>query len=136
MTIETGLVAELLGNAGVSAIVGSNVFHARIPQNADLPAIVYTQLSTVRQMDMSGPAPFVTVRFQIDCWHTSTAGMRSLADAVRVALNGAGIASPKLLGSEPVQLVFLDNETDLSEFEGDQKLMRLSQDWLISYLEE
>jgi hypothetical protein len=84
---------------------------------------------------MDGPSDFVQVRMQVDCWHTSYSGVIALADAVRAALNGVGLASPRLLGAEPVQLVYLDNDNDLSEFEGDRRDYRISQDWIVIHLE-
>lgn len=135
MTIEQGLVAELLADAGVAAIVGTRVHPGAVPQNGSLPAIVYQRISSIRDVDMSGPQSFTQVRIQVDCWHTSYAGAKSLADAVRSALNGVGINSPKTLGAEPVQLVYLENDQDLSEREGDRIEWRVSQDWIIIHLE-
>ncbi len=135
MSIEEGLVAQLIGDSAVSAIIGSKVHPGAIPQGGDLPAIVYSLTSSVREVDLDGPSDFVQSRLRVDCWHTSYSGSKTLASAVRAALNGIGLASPKTLGSEPVQLVYLDNENDLPSFEGDQRDYRVSQDWIVIHLE-
>lgn len=135
MTIEAGLVAELSGNAAVAAIVKKRIHPLVIPQGGTLPAVVYQRISSVRNVDLGGPSSFVQVRMQIDCWHTSFSGAILLADAVRGALNGVGIASPKTLGSEPVQLVYLENDQALQDIEGDKAEYRISQDWIIIHLE-
>lgn len=135
MSIEQGLVAHLLADAGVSGIVGTRVYAELRPQKSVLPAIVYTRVGSTHENTLDGPSPFVTVRMQVDCWSSTYGGSKTLADAVRVALNGVGLSPPKLLGSEPVQLVSLDTDTDLSETVGDLREFRVSQDWLIIHLE-
>ena len=135
MTIEQGLVAHLLADSAVATIVGTSVHPGAIPQGGSSPAIVYARISSDRDVDLDGPMDFVQVRMRVDCWHTSYAGVKALADAVRAALNGVGLASPKTLGSEPVQLVYLDNDGDLGDFTGDETDHRVSQDWIIIHLE-
>jgi hypothetical protein len=135
MSIEQGLVAHLLADGTVAAIISNKVHPGAIPQNGTLPAIVYNRISSLRDVDMGGPSSFVRVRMRVDCWHTSYAGVKALADAVRAALNGVGLASPKTLGAEPVQLVYLDDDGDLSEFEGDRRDYRVTQDWIVIHTE-
>ena len=135
MSIESGLVAHLLADSAVAAIIGEKVHPGVIPQGGTPPAIVYTRVSSIRTLDMDGPGTLVEVRLRIDCWHTSYAGVKSLADAVRSALNGVGITSPRTLGAEPVQLVYLDNDGDQPSFDGDQRDHRVSQDWIVIHLE-
>lgn len=135
MTIEEGLVAHLLADGTVTGIVVDRVYPEVRPQDSALPAIVYTHISDDRDVDMDGPSDFVRVRMQVDCWHTSYGDVKTLAAAVRAALNGVGIASPNLLGAEPVQLVVLENEGDLSSIDGDSRERRVSQDWIITHLE-
>lgn len=135
MSIEQGIVAHLLADGPVSAIIGVRVHPGEIPQDTDTPAVVYTRVSTQRDVDLSGPMSFVQVRMRLDLWHTNYAGVKALADAVRVALNGVGLASPHLLGAEPVQLVYLDNDGDLPDFEGDRRDYRVSQDWIVIHTE-
>ena len=85
---------------------------------------------------MDGPSDFVQVRLRVDCWHTSKSGVISLAAAVRVALNGVGLSSPKTLGSEPVQLVSLDTDGDNDPIPaGDQQDRRVTQDWIVIHTE-
>ena len=135
MTVEQGLVTHLLADGPVAAIVGTRVHPEAVPQGGATPAIVYSRISAIRDVDLSGPMDFVQVRLRLDCWHTSYSGVKTLADAVRVALNGVGIASPQLLGAEPVQLVYLENDSDASFFEGDKKDYRVSQDWIVIHTE-
>ncbi len=135
MTIEQGLVAHLLADGPVAALVGTRVYPGEIPQGASGDAIVYTRTSENRSVDMDGPSDFVSVAMSVDCWSDSKAGSITLAEAVRVALNGVGIASPRLLGAESVQLVSLENQTDVHNFQGDRRDYGVAQDWDIIYTE-
>ena len=135
MSIEQGLVAHLLADVGVSEILGDRVHPGAIPQDGALPAAVYLRVSTQRSVDLNGPSDFVQVRMQLDLWDNSYGGSKALADACRLALNGVGLSSPKLLGAEPVQLVYLDNDGDLPDFEGDRRDYRVSQDWIVIHTE-
>lgn len=135
MTLEQGLVAHLLADSPVAAIVSNRIHPSAVPQGGATPAIVYNRISSLRDVDMDGPMDFIQVRLRIDCWSTSYGGAKDLASAVRVALNGVGLASPKLLGAVPVQLVHLENDSDVSVFEGDQMDYRVSQDWNVIFLE-
>ena len=136
MTIEQGLVAELLADTATAAIVGTRVHPGSIPQGGKLPAIVYNRVSSLRENDLDGPADFVQVRMRVDCWENTYAGVKTLAAAVRAALNGVGLASPKTLGAEPVQFVYLDSDGDNDPPPaGDEQDRRVTQDWIIIHLE-
>ena len=135
MSIEQGLVAHLLADAGVSALIGNRVHPGAIPQDGAIPAVVYLRVSSARSVDLDGPSDFVQVRMRLDLWDNTYGGSKALGDAVRAALNGVGLASPKLLGAEPVQLVYLDNDGDLPDFEGDRRDYRVSQDWIVIHTE-
>ncbi len=135
MSIEQGLVAHLLADGPTAALIGTRVHPIVRPQGDPLPAVVYQRVSTVRDTDLNGPTDFVQARMRLDLWDDSYGGVKALADAVRVALNGVGLASPKTLGSEPVQMVYLDNDGDLPKIDGDQRDHRVSQDWIVIYTE-
>ncbi len=135
MTIEQGLVAHLLADSAVNAITGNRIHPGAMPQGETQPGIVYNRISAPGDLDLGGKVPLVQVRLRVDCWHTSYSGSKTLAAAVRDALQDVGLASPKLLGAEPVQLVHLEDERDLPVFEGDKRDYRVSQDWLIVHLE-
>jgi hypothetical protein len=135
MSVEQGLVAHLLADGPTAAIIGTRVHPGSIPQDGTVPAIVYQRISTLRETDLDGPSDMVNVRMRLDLWHNTYAGVKALADAVRVALNGVGLASPHLLGAEPVQFVYLDNDGDLPDFEGDRRDYRVAQDWIVIHTE-
>ena len=82
MSIEAPLVAELLADSPVTALVDDRVYPEMIPQNGDTPAIVYYRLNTDREQMLEGPSDLVMARMRLDLWSTSVSGMFALADAV------------------------------------------------------
>ena len=132
MSLESGLVAELLADAGVAAIVGTKVHPELIPQNGTLPALVYTRMATLREQQLAGPQSMALARVRIDCWHTSAAGVWALADAVRSALD---VGEKALLGSFTVQQIYLDEQFQQGDFEGDRRDYRVIQEYVIRYVE-
>ena len=131
MTVEQGLVAELTGDATVSGIVGTKVYAGAIPQGQDSPALVFNRISSPREINLDGTSSVVPVRFRIDSWHTSMSGVWTLANAVRAALNNIGVSGSGTLGSEPVQVVYIEDEIELHEFDGDRRDFRVAQDWVV-----
>lgn len=129
MTIEEGLYDYLSTNVGVSAIVGTRVYPGTLPQNWTKPAISYQRVSGVRFRNLAGPAGRATPRIQIDCWAESYSGARTLAEAVRSAMDGyAG-----LMGTTTVGSVVL--ESDIDFYEPDTDIYRVSMDFWISHIE-
>lgn len=81
MSIESTLYSHLVANTSVK------VYPAQLPQQATLPAITYTRISTaVIQHRGSAKPTFSRPRFQIDCWADSYTGASNLRATVRTAM--------------------------------------------------
>ena len=132
MTLEEGLVAELIADAAVFAIVGNRIHPEIVPQQGTRPAIVYLRIGTTREQQLSGPADLILVRMRLDMWHSDPGACWSLANAVRSLLN---IGPAATLGTFAVQQVYLDEEFPLSDFEGDRRDYRVSQEYVIMHAE-
>lgn len=86
--------ATLRANATVLSTVADRIGgHGEVPQDTTRPYITWQIVADQPTDQLSGApcADFETV--QIDCWHQTDAGIRSLARAVRAALDTAGIAN-------------------------------------------
>ena len=88
MTIEEAIFSKLTGEAAVTNLVGTRVYPFQMPQNPIYPAVVYSRVSTRRDMDHSGPGDMAWARFQFDCYGTSYASVKGLANVVRQVLHG------------------------------------------------
>ena len=77
--------AYLVGQSGITDIVGARIYSPRLPENADLPALGYfTRGGT------STPyiPPLVEPSIQFDCWADNPIEARSLYMAIYDALQG------------------------------------------------
>lgn len=85
--IEEVIVSKLKAHAGLSALVGTRVYPAPLPQRPTLPAVTYQRISTlpIGSRD-AAKANFERPRFQFDGWALDVAGRAALADALRNAL--------------------------------------------------
>lgn len=86
-TIEEVIVSKLKAHAGLSALVGTRVYPAPLPQRPTLPAVTYQRISTLpAQTRDSIKAGFERPRFQFDGWASDVAGRSALATELRNAL--------------------------------------------------
>ena len=123
MAIEQSIRKILADDSTVAGLVSSRIYPQVIPQGASMPAITYQQVSCNREFNHDGPADFADFRFQINCWSNTYTQSRSLADAVRAALNGA--SGKKATGTNSDQhhffIVILQGEVDLFDYLPDVK---------------
>lgn len=83
MTIANLLYSRLSTETGVAALVSTRVYPVLMPQSPTLPAISYQRISNTEQ---DGTSTLRVTRYQVDCWDDDYAGVQTLADAVRGAL--------------------------------------------------
>lgn len=134
MTIESGLRALLIADAGVKALVADRVYPMPAPQNGQYPFLTWQRISGQRVFSMGGPSGLAEPRFQIDVWSANRenrpdgggpyAEARSIADAVRRALDGFNGTLDGIRASA----ILLD-ERDL--FENESGTTRVSMDFRI-----
>ena len=86
--IEAKMVDILLADTGVAAIVGTKIFPVVVRQTTSLPSLIYRRLpGGERTYSLAGRGGMTTVIVAIYGWATDYATARSLADAVRDALD-------------------------------------------------
>lgn len=92
MTLEEALRTVLVGDAGVSALVGTRVYPLVIPNGASYPAIAYQTIGREMSQTQSGAISPEDARIQLTCVCTSYAGAKSLMEAIRNAVDGKDIS--------------------------------------------
>lgn len=74
----------------VKSIVGMNPLrvyrHGSAPQDTSRPYITWSLISAVPENNLSELPPTDRVGVEIDCWHQTDAGIETLAQAVRDAV--------------------------------------------------
>jgi hypothetical protein len=87
--IEEDIVDVLTADPVVAALVAQRIYPLFRPQNDPLPAVVYQRLSTTPENSLLGFSGLDLVRVQFSCYAKTVADAKSLATAVRSALNEA-----------------------------------------------
>lgn len=67
MTIEAEILAHLMNDTDVAALVGESIFSRRHPAKAPAPFIVFRRVSTLPTMTHDGPN-LRGARFEFACW--------------------------------------------------------------------
>jgi len=103
--IEQSLETYLKNYADLTALVGTRIYPAKLPQNFTPPAITYSRISSSRYYSHSGPSGLARPRFQLSCWAEHYGEAKQVAEQVRAALE----AWP---ATKTVQAAFVVNELD------------------------
>ena len=80
------VVALLLGDSGVTTLVGDRVYPVLAPQESVLPNIVVTQVSDNDPMHLAGASRYPESRVSVVSRGRTATEMMNLADAVKLAL--------------------------------------------------
>lgn len=138
--IRKGLFAYLMDNPEISAMVaGEHIYPIRIPQGVVKDSITYQRISGFGDVHMQGPSGLSRPRIQIDCWSSSADRASSMADLVKLHLDGyrgvmpIGEESPPADGVT-VQGVFYENERDL--YDDSVGMYSLSRDYVFWFVEK
>jgi hypothetical protein len=107
--MKSGLVALLSAEATITAICSTRVYVQRAPQNAALPHIIITQMSSDENTTLDGASGQLRfLDFDIDCKAKTSVQAESLGNAVRTYLDDySGTA-----GSYTIGAVLLNDESD------------------------
>jgi len=108
--IESAVVAVLLANAGVAAIVGDRITPVAVRGNATLPGMTFARQSGSREYSFGGGVE-ATVLIGITCWSLTYPQARSGAEAARAALD-------KYNGGD-IDIVAVTDGSDLYDPEAD-----------------
>lgn len=80
----------LKASSAVKAIVGTNppriYRHGSAPQDTTKPYITWFVVSGLPENNLSDLPPVDAITVQVDCWHPTDAGIESMAEAVRDAI--------------------------------------------------
>lgn len=85
MEFYEAFTAYLNAHAGLSALVGDNIFPDFIPQDEDAPAVVYQQISEIPDYTLQGEQGLKEVIYQFTCYSTTSAAAYSVYKQLRAA---------------------------------------------------
>lgn len=126
--IEKAIKAILEADGTVSAIT-VRIYPNFIPQSPTFPLIVYQRISGFRDQTLSGPSGKAHPRFQIEAWASTYTATKSLANAIREALDGETFVS----GTVTIGSCLIQSERDA--YEPDVKCHRTIMDFNLWHTE-
>jgi len=88
MNIAEAIVAHLVADLNVTALVGTRIYPKLLPQAPAYPSIVLHLISGGTDHTHDGPDGIAEIRYQIDCLGTTLQSATAAAEAVRAALDG------------------------------------------------
>lgn len=89
MSAETDLYAALSGRAALTALVGLRIYPDAIPEDDDLPAVVYQRSGTEPITTLQNITVAEHVTFGITAWSKTRIAADAVADEIVTALSGA-----------------------------------------------
>ena len=126
--IENALRSILITDDTVKLIT-TRCYPIAIPQSPTYPLILYTRITGMRDHVLQGPSGAAHPRFQVESWAETYTAAKSLASAIRVALDGySGTVLGVVIGS-----ILIDSERDV--YESEIKIYRVISDWYIWHKE-
>jgi hypothetical protein len=126
--IETDLRDLLLADTTVSGLAGTRIYLNKLPQDPGYPAITFAKVSGPRVHTLAGRAGRARPRLTVHCWAKTDLAVKTLANAVRVVLDGFN--GPTASGRTTF---LIDNEFDT--YEDDADVHRVVQDYRASHRE-
>jgi hypothetical protein len=85
---EAFLFQRLTSQTAVSSLIGSRVFPLLAPTGTPLPLVVYQRTSVERPQSLAGNVGNPVVTLQLTTYGTSYTNVKSIARAVRLAVDG------------------------------------------------
>lgn len=89
--IAVAVRTYLLADATITTLIGTRMWSDLLPQDAELPAVEFSKISTRHDMVLGGPAGLAHCRLQFDCKADRAAGGRLKANEIAEAIRDSGI---------------------------------------------
>ncbi|EQA96847.1 tail completion protein gp17 [Sphingobium baderi] len=125
--MEADLIARLLADSGLSALVDSRMNILVRPQMEALPAITLQKVAPGRAYTFSGADGAHGTLMQFDAWGKRISDVKPIMAALTAALE-----QPSTVGGTQFGMSFLQSERDsLEEVPGEGTIYRISADFLI-----
>jgi len=131
--MEEDLVAKLLADDGLEALVGARIYWLDRPQTDALPSITLQVISPGRTYTYAGATGLNGPRVQADCWGASYLSAKQVSRALIAA-----VEMPGTRGDTVFSAAFLESAADLPPEDmpakqpgGPSKVYRVSMDFII-----
>ena len=113
--IEEALVAHLLAQPGLTALIGNRLYPDLLEDDTSLPAVVYLSVSDTKDHTLAGQLDLESPVIQFTAYATTKAGAKAVAAQLKTALSDYH----GTLSGVPVQYIKLLNELSSSSTTAD-----------------
>ena len=114
--IEAAIRSILIADDTVKALT-TRVYPVALPQSPQYPLILYTKITGMRDHHLQGPSGHAHPRFQVEAWSKTYTEAKTLADAIREALDGySGTAVGTKIGSCLIESERDDYQNEIEAF--------------------
>lgn len=121
--VEQAIFTQLRDFAALDALISDRAYPNVLPEQATLPAVVYSRISATREHNFgNGNPPVATARFQFDCFGSTYLSAVNVGEQVRKALMGLMTSGYD---------VIIDN--DMDDWDPESKRYRRIVDVLITH---
>ena len=110
--VEDGLYDLLSRCARITAIVSTRIYRGAAPQSASFPFLVFMRTSGDHVQSLGGSSGLCIAGFDFHCWARAYDTMASLAEAVRLHLQGL---KGQHAGLDIQGILFDSGETDIPQ---------------------
>lgn len=87
--LEVKIYSLLSGTPAITGVVGTKIYPLQAPQPTGFPYIIYSRVSGGQVSGLDGYLNLENPRIQIDMYSTSYAQVKTVADVIHDAMNGA-----------------------------------------------
>lgn len=91
--IEQTFVEVLAGDSSVTEICDQRIYPMTIPQDVELPAVVFQRVSTTPTTSVDGDTELDNVRLEVSCYAPTLLEAKQLSVAVRAAVNASDMSA-------------------------------------------
>lgn len=132
--VEKAIYDLLTNSTGVTSVVSSRIYNGTVPQETDMPFVMFRRERTQRYRTLDGPNGLVEADFEVNCVGLRAGQLLTLADEIRQALDNY---SATVAGID-VHRIMLDDESEELEVEvsgGEEMVRRRALDFRVWYYE-
>jgi len=130
---EIAIYTILKDTSAVSSLVGARIYPLKAPPKVTKPFVTYQRISGDRWRSFDGPTGTAQPRIQVDCYATTYAAAKALADAIRQNLDGYAGTVTTTSGAVRIGGISLMTDRDLFEDDIDPVLYRVSMDFMVTH---
>lgn len=129
------LIAALLNNVAITALVGNRIALAQLPTNTTMPALVYSVIDTVPVPNLKATgSQMARARVQINPIGTTVAQVKQIAAAVRSVLDMEFYITEPVVAGRTVVSSRIDI-VDRMDKDNDSGLWTQATDYIVQYYE-